>query len=370
MSLFLISSISVTAQIQSVCDKKGFECTTCTTPINWTCTQIASCNGAVSNPPTTSSFCIASWINECADEGCGCHTYETLTTFYPDNDHDTFGAGAPVIFCYNGTNIPTGYSLNNLDCNDSNSSVHPGATEICNNIDDNCNSVKDEGCDDDSDTYADSSMVCQGSFMDDTHTVWPCSTHGEDCNDLNSLVHPGAPEICNNADENCNIVKDEGCDDDSDTYADSSMICQGFFMDDTHNVWNCSTHGGDCDDTNPSIWQLLNLYNDSDGDGYGCGDSVSVCSGSDPPLGYSAFNNDCDCANPDKWRLGFAYYDADNDSYGCGSLTGACYGADFPPENYTMTPGDCDCSVASCNFGIHNCIAISYVDVDVERYQN
>jgi hypothetical protein len=47
-----------------------------------------------------------------------------------DNDGDGYGAG-----CANGP-----------DCDDANAAVHPGASEVCNGLDDNCDGVKDEGC--------------------------------------------------------------------------------------------------------------------------------------------------------------------------------------------------------------------------------
>jgi hypothetical protein len=40
----------------------------------------------------------------------------------------------------------SGYSLNNTDCNDAVSTIYPGATELCNSVDDNCNGFIDEGC--------------------------------------------------------------------------------------------------------------------------------------------------------------------------------------------------------------------------------
>ena len=45
---------------------------------------------------------------------------------------------------------PSGYVLNPVDCDDTNSSVNPAADEICDNgMDDNCNGTEDEGCDED-----------------------------------------------------------------------------------------------------------------------------------------------------------------------------------------------------------------------------
>ncbi|MEM0465712.1 MAG: MopE-related protein [Candidatus Pacearchaeota archaeon] len=58
---------------------------------------------------------------------------------YKDNDKDGFGIGDPLTICTN-NNIPEGYSLNNLDCNDNNSNINPNATELLDNIDQNCRS--------------------------------------------------------------------------------------------------------------------------------------------------------------------------------------------------------------------------------------
>ena len=67
-------------------------------------------------------------------------------TWHPDHDLDGYGeyAGDTVEAC----DQPSGYSVNNLDCDDYHNTIYPGAPEDCSNgVDDDCDGDVDEDCD-------------------------------------------------------------------------------------------------------------------------------------------------------------------------------------------------------------------------------
>lgn len=79
--------------------------------------------------------------------------------------------------------------------------VHPGAPEVANGVDDNCNGLVDEPAgpcpDGDGDLYG-----APGSAF--------CSRLATDCDDTDPAVHPGAPEVCGNGrDDDCDGVVDD-----------------------------------------------------------------------------------------------------------------------------------------------------------------
>ena len=187
--------------------------------------------------------------------------------WYLDNDGDGFGSGAASVENCLCNNPGTGYSSQGKDCNDFATSIHPGAIEICNNTDDNCNGETDEsgskGCtvfyhDLDGDGYgsqSDSACMCKSKATTD----W--ILQAADCDDTpgtGAKIHPGVDEICDGIDNNCNGKTDEqgaiGCklyyaDQDGDTYGVTTTglcLCASTKS-------NPAGQPGDCDDGNASV---------------------------------------------------------------------------------------------------------------------
>jgi len=99
------------------------------------------------------------------------------------------------------------------DCDDSDSNTHPGATDVaCDHIDNDCDGLFAGENDVDGDGYS----VCEG-----------------DCDDGDSSRWPGADELCDGIDNNCDLEIPGEVDADHDGY----MVC-----------------AGDCDDSSSSVF--------------------------------------------------------------------------------------------------------------------
>ncbi len=63
---------------------------------------------------------------------------------YRDLDGDGYGNAATTTMSCAGA-APAGWVAAGTDCNDANAAIHPGATELCNDIDDDCSNGPDDG---------------------------------------------------------------------------------------------------------------------------------------------------------------------------------------------------------------------------------
>jgi hypothetical protein len=138
----------------------------------------------------------------------------TAATLYPDLDRDGFGTKVfgTRLGCA-GDAPPAGYSAADGDCDENDETVHPGATEICNMTDDDCDGQIDENApavmmwpDGDGDGYY---TFQTGTPKTGCGNLAGYAARGGDCDDRDATVHPGATEICNLKDDNCNAQFDE-----------------------------------------------------------------------------------------------------------------------------------------------------------------
>jgi len=177
-----------------------------------------------------------------------------ITTWYIDADGDGYGNAATSI---QNCGQPVGYVANSTDCNDASAAVNPGAVEVYNGIDDNCNNTIDEGftpvnyyLDNDGDGVGGNTFVVGITSPGPNYVL----TTG-DCNDNSNAMYPGNTEICDNLDNDCDASIDEGLifvtyyqDLDGDTYGNLAVTLSA-----------CSTPQGyvlnstDCNDQNNAI---------------------------------------------------------------------------------------------------------------------
>ncbi|MBC8172588.1 MAG: FG-GAP repeat protein [Chitinophagales bacterium] len=80
--------------------------------------------------------------NSETNEGVAFVYLSCINAFYADADGDGFGNPSVVT---EACTAPAGYVSDTTDCNDVDAATNPGATELCNGIDDNCNTLTDDG---------------------------------------------------------------------------------------------------------------------------------------------------------------------------------------------------------------------------------
>ena len=218
------------------------------------------------------------------DDDCDAVVDEDLVyDWYADLDADGYGAGDSIDDC----DPAEGFVDNALDCDDNNPTISPDATERCNTLDDDCDSLVDDE-DDSLDTTTTTTFYRDydgDGSGDPTGPIQHCALPEgyaitmDDCDDTRDDVHPGATEVCNGLDDDCNEATDDadpGLDASTGTEWHPDLDADGFGDSDT-STWACLAPADhvedntDCDDTNedihPSAAEVCNEADDDcDGD--------------------------------------------------------------------------------------------------------
>ncbi len=281
------------------------------------------------------------------------------------------------------------------DCDESNPAVHPGAEEVCDGVDQDCDGTPDDGLDAvwytdaDADGYGDPGVPT-------TACAQPANTVADatDCDDASAAYYPGAPE------EDCDDPADYNCDGssgyadaDGDGWAACSECDDGSAVVNPSAVETCNVIDDDCDGAVDEDVESV-FYADADGDGFG--DPGTTALACEPSAGWVADATDCDGADAatypgapevcdgvdddcdgavDEDVLGTFYADTDGDSYGDAATAAlACEAS----EGWVADATDCDDEDAAYNPGAaedcadpadYNCDGtVSYADGDADGF--
>jgi len=174
----------------------------------------------------------------------------------PGGDDMGENAGkAYVVFCFDADG--DGWQTCDGDCSDGVATAHPGAAEVCDGVDSDCDGQLPA---DELDADGDGWLPCSG-----------------DCDDLDATVYPGAPELCDGLDNDCDEESDEGTDVDDD--GDGVTECEG-----------------DCDDTDAAVFAgASEACDDLDNDCNGIADDVDA--DADGYVDAACGGDDCDDAD-------------------------------------------------------------------------
>lgn len=128
-------------------------------------------------------------------------------TYYRDKDEDGFGNINDFL---TDTVKPEGYVIDSSDCDDDNNTVYPGAKELIDGIDNDCDGSIDE--DQQYTFYKDADQDGFGNINDSLvagDAPEGYVKNNTDGDDNNATVYPGAPELCDGLDNNCNGLVDD-----------------------------------------------------------------------------------------------------------------------------------------------------------------
>ncbi len=314
--------------------------------------------------------------------------------WYLDADGDGYGTiEASILVCL----PPEGYVDNAGDCDDASAATHPDADEYCDELDDDCDGEVDEDAVDPSSFYAD---VDGDGWGDDADVVQSCTapdgrvSEPGDCADADLTIFPGADEVCDTIDQDCDGVVDEDATDTTIFYPDADGDGHG---EPSASLAACDEPAGwssvadDCDDTDaavsPSALEVCDTvdqdcdgtadeaavdattwYVDADSDGFGdASNTILACEQPESAVSDAtdcddlsadvspaasevcdAVDQDCDGAvDEDATDAPTWHLDADLDGWGGAASAVDCEA----PSGYIAPDGDCDDADAAISPG-------------------
>lgn len=299
------------------------------------------------------------------------------------------------------SNDPDGDGFTSDDCAEGDAEVYPGALELCDGKDNNCDGSIDET---QPEWYADTDG---DGFGDPNTALLGCTTptgfvaDATDCDDTRNDIFPGAPEVCDQADNNCDGSIDNDAppltwylDGDGDGHGTLEMSQESCAQPEGY-----ADNSDDCNDADATIYpgapedcdpidrncntipdddpiDGTAYYLDGDGDNFGdvtptiaCTrpegalDTGTDCDDSDPAVNPAALefcdaddrDEDCDGladdADPSVYTATYAVWYVDGDQDGYGDVSQPSTLACNPPAGYSSTIQDCNDTDASINPG-------------------
>ena len=194
-------------------------------------TADSSCGGTDCNDNDASVYPGATETCNGVDDNCNGTVDDNPvdpSTFYADTDGDSYGnLSSPTTAC----TLPAGYVVDSTDCKDEDATIHPGATETCNGVDDNCDGQIDEGLslntyyqDADGDTYGNPNQTLISCTQPDGYV-----TDNRDCDDTNPEVNPAMviQDAVNAASDGDVVYVCDGTYDENVTISDKAITLIG-----------------------------------------------------------------------------------------------------------------------------------------------
>lgn len=256
------------------------------------------------------------------------------------------GAGKVFVFGLDADEDGDGYALSQGDCDDQNAAINPGATELCDGIDNNCNSLIDDDVpsdeqplwylDADDDGFGDRVQITEttvkrqcdqplgysptnndncpgtanadqldtdGDGQGDACEIDPdddgdgVTVGAGDCDDSDAEVYPGAVETCDGVDNNCDGTEEDAASEEKTLWykdLDGDGVGGIVEISETTVILACSKPVGYAPENTDNCTNTANPdQSDSDGDGQG-----DACDFDDDGDGLDDLVESILCPNP------------------------------------------------------------------------